>query len=70
MDGKTASAAALLLNHSFLLPHSHGADVLIRDHEGRSVFHWAVKSPNIQALKTLHKQGTAAIINTAVSQLS
>lgn len=32
------------------------------------MFHWAVKSPNIQALKTLHKQATTAIINTAVSQ--
>lgn len=45
----------------------HGADVNICDREGRSVFHWAVKTPNIQCLKTLCKYANGNTVNTVVS---
>ena len=48
---------------------SHGANVMIQDTKGRSVFHWAVKSPSLQCLKTLYRHATPIIINKAVCTL-
>lgn len=50
--------------------YRHGADIYMRDSEGRSVFHWAVKTPNINCLKTLLRHSSPTIVNTTVCTTS
>ena len=48
----------------------HGADVQLCDSEGRTSFHWAMKTPNIQCLKVLCKHANSTIVNKKVGLLA
>ena len=48
----------------------HGADVELCDSEGRTSFHWAMKTPNIQCLKVLCKHANSIIVNKTVGLLA
>ena len=45
----------------------HGANVNLTDMQNRSVFHWAMKIPNVTCLKHLCKYASFDIENQSVS---
>ena len=63
------SQAYLILNTylSPAVPHSYGADIRSQDADGLTLFHWAVKCPNVQCLKLLCKYATPGTVNIPVS---
>ena len=45
----------------------NGADVNASDSEGRTAYHWAMKTPNLQCLKLLCKHAKNGVQNLPVS---